>query len=241
MGGRNEHHNRNDSPQAQALKPRCADRAGKRTDQTIIGIRRLLAARQRTASRSLLERSFDPGHEGDFPAVIRRMGQQTDNGETRPPPALGGNMLLRILATDSSWVPTLARIILGIIFFAHGSQKVLGWFGGPGLRQTLRTLTEVIGLPTIIALAAVGAEFVGGAALILGLAARLSALVIAVNMLAAIFMVHGKYGLFMNWFGDRKGHGIEYHLLALAVAIVVIAQGAGAFSLDRLLSNLIGA
>jgi putative oxidoreductase len=150
-------------------------------------------------------------------------------------------MLLRILATDSSWVPTLARIILGIIFFAHGSQKTFGWFGGPGLRQTLRTLTEVMGLPTIIALAAVAAEFVGGAALILGLAARLSALVIALNMLAAIFMVHGKYGLFMNWFGDRKGHGIEYHLLALALSIVIIAQGAGALSLDGVLSNWIGA
>jgi len=150
-------------------------------------------------------------------------------------------MLLRILATDSSWVPTLARIILGIIFFAHGSQKVFGWFGGPGLRQTLRTLTGFVGLPTIIALAAVGAEFVGGAALILGLVARVSALVIAVNMLAAIFVVHGKYGLFMNWFGDRKGHGIEYHLLAIALAIVIIAKGAGAFSLDGLLSNWIGA
>ncbi len=150
-------------------------------------------------------------------------------------------MLLRILATDSSWVPTLARIILGIIFFAHGSQKVLGWFGGPGLRQTLRTFTEVMGLPKIIALAAVGAELVGGAALILGLAARISALAIAINMLAAIFMVHGKYGLFLNWFGDRKGHGIEYHLLALALTIVIIAQGAGAFSLDGLLSNWIGA
>jgi putative oxidoreductase len=150
-------------------------------------------------------------------------------------------MLLRILATDSSWVPTLARIILGIIFFAHGSQKTFGWFGGPGLRQTLRTLTEVMGLPTIIALAAVAAEFAGGAALILGFAARLSALVIAVNMLAAIFMVHGKYGLFMNWFGDRKGHGIEYHLLALALSMVIIAQGAGALSLDGVLSNWTGA
>jgi putative oxidoreductase len=169
------------------------------------------------------------------------MGQPTENGETMPPSALGDNMLLQILATDSSWVPTLARIILGIIFFAHGSQKVFGWFGGPGLRQTLRTLTEVVGLPTIMALAAVGAEFVGGAALILGLLARISALVIAVNMLAAIFIVHGRYGLFMNWFGDRKGHGIEYHLLAIALAIVIIAKGAGAFSLDGLLSNWIGA
>ena len=150
-------------------------------------------------------------------------------------------MLLKILATDSNWALTLARIVLGIIFFAHGSQKVFGWFGGPGLRQTLRTMTEHLGLPTIMALAAIGAEFVGGMALILGFLARISALGIAVNMLASILMVHGKYGLFMNWFGDRKGHGIEYHLLAMALAIVIIAQGAGAFSLDSLLSSWIGA
>jgi putative oxidoreductase len=150
-------------------------------------------------------------------------------------------MLMQILATDSNWVPTFARIILGIIFFAHGSQKVFGWFGGPGLKQTLRTLTEHVGLPTIIALAAVGAELVGGAALIVGFLVRISALGIAVNMLAAIIMVHGKFGLFMNWFGDRKGHGIEYHLLVIALAVVIIVQGAGAFSIDGLLSNWIGA
>ena len=71
-------------------------------------------------------------------------------------------MLMQILATDPNWVLTLARIILGIIFFAHGSQKVFGWFGGPGLRQTMRTLTQVIGLPAIVALTAVGTELVGG-------------------------------------------------------------------------------
>src|SRR5208282_223925 len=169
------------------------------------------------------------------------MGRPTENGKIVPPTALGDNMLLQILATDSSWVPTLARIILGVIFFAHGSQKVFGWFGGPGLRQTLRTMAEHVGLPSVLALAAVVAEFVGGAALIGGFLGRISALGIAVNMLAAIFMVHGKYGLFMNWFGDRKGHGIEYHLLAIALAIVIIAEGSGAFSLDRLLSNWVGA
>jgi putative oxidoreductase len=157
-----------------------------------------------------------------------------------PPLALGDSILLHILATDSDWVPTLARIVLGIIFFAHGTQKVFGWFGGPGLRKTLRHLAESLGLPRIMALAAVGAEFIGGVALILGLLGRISALSIVVTMLAAIFMVHGKYGLFMNWFGDRKGHGIEYHLLAIALAIVIIAQGAGAFSLDGLLSSWIG-
>jgi putative oxidoreductase len=164
-------------------------------------------------------------------------GQQTEKGETKPPSALGDNVLLKMLATNSNWVPTFARIILGVIFFAHGSQKVFGWFGGSGLKQTLRTLSEYAGLPAIVALAAIGAEFVGGSALILGFLARVDALGIAVNMLAAIFMVHGKYGLFMNWFGDRKGHGIEYHLLAIGLAIVIIAQGAGAFSLDGLLSN----
>jgi putative oxidoreductase len=149
-------------------------------------------------------------------------------------------MLMQILATDPSWVPTLARIILGIIFFAHGSQKVFGWFGGPGLKQTLRTLTQFVGLPSIVALLAVGAELVGGAALVLGFFGRISALGIAVNMLAAILMVHGRFGLFMNWFGDRKGHGIEYHLLAIALAIVIIAKGSGAFSLDLLLSTRMG-
>jgi putative oxidoreductase len=156
-----------------------------------------------------------------------------------PPSALGDNMLLHILATDSDWAPTLARIVLGIIFFAHGTRKVFGWFGGAGLRKTLHHLTESLGLPTIIAVAAVAAEFGGGVALILGFLARMSALSIVVAMLAAIFMVHGRYGLFMNWFGDRKGHGIEYHLLAIALAIVIIAQGAGAFSLDGLLSSWI--
>lgn len=150
-------------------------------------------------------------------------------------------MLFRILATDPNWAPTVARIILGVIFFAHGAQKVVGWFGGPGLKKTLSTLTQHVGLPTVVALAAIGAEFLGGGALILGFLARLSALGIAVNMLAAIFMVHGKFGLFMNWFGDRKGHGIEYHLLAIGLSIVIIAEGAGAFSVDGFLSKWIGA
>jgi putative oxidoreductase len=156
-----------------------------------------------------------------------------------PPSALGDNMLVHILATDSDWVPTLARIVLGIIFFAHGTRKVFGWFGGSGLQKTLHHLTASLGLPTIIAVAAVASEFGGGVALILGFLVRISALSIVAAMLAAIFMVHGRFGLFMNWFGDRKGHGIEYHLLAIALAIVIIAQGAGAFSLDGLLSSWI--
>ena len=72
-----------------------------------------------------------------------------------------------------------------------------------------------------------------------GLLGRVAALGIAVTMVAAILMVHGRYGLFLNWFGDRKGHGIEYHLLAIALAAVIMVRGAGAVSLDRLLFNSI--
>jgi len=64
MGGTNDHHTRSDFPQSEARKLRCADRAGKRTDQTIIGIRRPLAARQRTTPRSLFETSFAPATKG---------------------------------------------------------------------------------------------------------------------------------------------------------------------------------
>jgi putative oxidoreductase len=64
---------------------------------------------------------------------------------------------------------------------------------------------------------------------------RVAATGIAVVMLTAIVMVNGRYGLFLNWFGDRKGHGYEYHLLAIVLAVVIIVRGAGAMSLDRLL------
>jgi putative oxidoreductase len=145
----------------------------------------------------------------------------------------------------SQQIPTgflrFVRIILGIVFFAHGAQELFGWFEGPGLKQTIQAMTEHMNLPAILAFCAVGAEFLGGVGLILGLLSRMAAVGIAVIMIVAILMVHGQYGLFLNWFGDRKGHGYEYHLLAIALAIVVIVEGAGALSVDRLLYVWIGA
>ena len=89
--------------------------------------------------------------------------------------------------------------------------------------------------PIPVAFLAVATEFFGGAGLIVGLLSRLAALGIGVTMVAAILMVHGRYGLFLNWFGDRKGHGFEYHLLAIALAVVIIVRGSGALSLDHVL------
>ena len=149
-------------------------------------------------------------------------------------------MLVDIFTTDSDWILTISRIVLGVIFFAHGGQKLLGWFQGPGLKATVREMTDHVGLPPLLALTAVGVEFFGGIALILGLFGRIAALGIGVVMLFAIVIVHGRYGLFLNWFGERKGHGYEYHLLAIALAIVIIVRGSGALSLDRLVYLAIG-
>lgn len=144
-------------------------------------------------------------------------------------------MLWNLFSTDPDWTLTVIRVILGVVFFAHGAQKMLGWFGGPGLKETLRTMHEFLHLPVPVAFLAVTSEFLGGVGLIVGLLSRLAAIGVCVTMLSAIVMVHGRYGLFMNWLGDRKGHGIEYHLLAIALAIAIVVRGAGAASLDRLL------
>jgi len=149
-------------------------------------------------------------------------------------------VLANLFYTNPDWIETLIRITLGVVFFAHGAQKLLGWFGGSGLKETMRTMHQFLGLPIPMAFLAIATEFFGGAGLMVGLLSRVAALGIGVTMVVAILMVHGRYGLFLNWFGDRKGHGIEYHLLAIALAAVIIVRGAGAASLDRLLYSSIG-
>jgi putative oxidoreductase len=146
-------------------------------------------------------------------------------------------MLSDLFSTDPDWTQTIVRLILGVVFFAHGAQKLLGWFGGPGLKSTIGVLHEHLGLPVPLAFLTVAAEFLGGMGLIVGLLSRIAAAGIAFIMFAAIFMVHGRHGLFINWFGDREGHGYEYHLLAIALAAVIVGRGSGAASLDRLFFN----
>jgi putative oxidoreductase len=148
------------------------------------------------------------------------------------------NVLKKLIATPNDPLLTILRLTLGIIFVAHGAQLTLGLFGGHGFSATMEQFTNVMNIPAPLAFAAIMAEFVGGIALILGLAARLAALSITVNMLVAIVMVHAQNGLFMNWFGTQKGEGFEYHLLAIAVALPIIFRGSGALSVDRLLMNL---
>jgi putative oxidoreductase len=146
-------------------------------------------------------------------------------------------MIESVTGTHAGWAVMIARIVLGIIFFAHGAQKMLGWYGGPGLGRSMRTFSEHLHLPSTLAFLVIAGEFFGGMGLIVGLFSRIAALVIAVTMVGAIATVHFRFGLFLNWFGNQEGHGIEYHLLAIALALVVVVNGAGAFSLDRLVHD----
>ena len=146
-------------------------------------------------------------------------------------------MLKRLILTEQDYALTISRLILGIIFFAHGSQLMLGWFGGHGLSGSIQFFTQQLGVPAVFALLAICAQFFGGLLLILGLAGRVAALGIIGNMVVAVALVHWQFGLFMNWFGAQKGEGFEYHLLAIALGLVVVLRGSGALSLDRLLDR----
>jgi putative oxidoreductase len=143
----------------------------------------------------------------------------------------------KLLATPDDGVLTFMRLVLGVVFFAHGAQKMLGWFGGYGFSGTMGFFTSSLHVPAPFAALAIAAEFFGSIGLILGLLTRVAALAIAVNMLVAIYMVHIQNGFFANWAGNQKGEGIEYHLLALALLIALMIRGGGAFSADRALSG----
>lgn len=146
-------------------------------------------------------------------------------------------MFRKLMNTSDDPVMTILRLTLGIIFFAHGAQKVLGWFGGYGFTGTIGFFTHQMGIPAPLAFLAICAEFLGSIGLVLGLLGRVAAFGIACNMVAAIVMIHRHFGLFANWAGTQKGEGFEYHLLAIAIALAIMIKGSGAFSVDRAVSK----
>jgi putative oxidoreductase len=146
-------------------------------------------------------------------------------------------MFRKLLATSDDWTLTLLRLVLGVVFFFHGAQKALGWFGGYGFSGTMGFFTGMLHIPAPFAFMAICAEFLGGIGLIVGALGRIAAFGIATNMLVAIVLVHSHFGLFMNWSGQQKGEGFEYHLLAIAIALVLMARGSGCFSVDRALAG----
>lgn len=115
---------------------------------------------------------------------------------------------------------TINRLMLGIIFTAHGSQKVLGWFGGPGL-SNFATWLASLGVPAWLGYLAAFAEFFGGVLLLLGIAAQLGAVMVIPVMIGAIAIVHWSHGFF------SQNGGYEYPLALSVFLLAVIIGGPG--------------
>jgi putative oxidoreductase len=130
--------------------------------------------------------------------------------------------------------PLVIRWALGAIFFAHGAQKMLGWWGGAGFSGTLEAFTKQ-GMPLPMAILVIAAEFFGSLGVFFGCLTRLAAFGIAAVMTGAIFLVHLQHGFFMNWLNvPGKGQGIETCLGYLAMAVSLMLTGAGPLSIDSL-------
>ena len=142
----------------------------------------------------------------------------------------------QILRTSSDPALVVARVALGAMLFAHGAQKVLGAFGGRGFSATQQFFAG-LGSPPALGVAAMALEFAGGLMLILGLLARLVGIGTAIHMAVAAYLVARPFGFFMNWANNQRGEGYEFHLIAIALALVIASQGAGPMSVDRLLGG----
>lgn len=145
---------------------------------------------------------------------------------------MNNQTIKRILSTDNSLTSLALRIPAGVIFVAHGAQKLFGSFGGYGLEGTGQWMAS-IGLEPgyLMALGAGSAEFFGGLALLIGLLTRPAALMLAITMLVAIVAVHLPNGLFMS------NNGYEFGLALLGMSIALMFNGGGKLSLDRILSK----
>lgn len=145
-------------------------------------------------------------------------------------------MVKRLIGTTDDYGATVTRVVLGLVMFPHGAQKALGWFGGYGFGPTLDAFTSQMGIPLVFALLAIAAEFLGALGLIVGLLGRVAAFGV-LSVMAVAATLHLQNGFFMNWTGTQAGEGYEFHLLAGAMALVVVIKGSGALSLDRWLSR----
>ena len=145
-------------------------------------------------------------------------------------------MFHKLIETSNDWTLAILRLAAGIMIFPHGLQKTFGWFGGAGFSAQMAGF-ERGHIPAVFAFLAIMTEFLGGLGLLLGVLTRIAAFGLAVDMVVAVYIVHWRNGLFMNWSGQQKGEGFEFHILVIAMAIVLMARGGGAASVDRALAK----
>lgn len=142
-----------------------------------------------------------------------------------------------LFQTDAAWSGLILRVILGVVLFPHGAQKLLGWYGGFGFAGTIGYFTEQAHLPWIIAFLIIVGESFGSLGLIAGFLTRFTALSVGIIMLGAISLVHWPIGFFMNWAGKQAGEGFEYHLLVLGICAALLLIGGGKWSVDGVIAK----
>jgi putative oxidoreductase len=143
----------------------------------------------------------------------------------------------KLLRTSDSTALFVLRIILAVIVFPHGAQKLLGWFGGYGFKGTMGFLTGMMHLPYFIGLLVICIEFFGSLLLIFGALTRVAALGIIGLFAGIVYTSHIQNGFFMNWSGKNAGEGYEFHLLVMGTALALLIGGAGRWSVDRAISK----
>jgi len=147
-------------------------------------------------------------------------------------------MLAYLLHTESNPSITLLRIMLGLVLFPHGAQKLFGWFGGYGFSGTMGFFTGTVGLPWIVGLSVILVEVLGSIFLLTGFVTRGAALAVFGLFVGIILVSHLKNGFWMNWYGQHPAgqEGFEYHLLVLGMAGSLLLSGGGKYSVDAMLS-----
>jgi putative oxidoreductase len=144
-------------------------------------------------------------------------------------------MIRGLLQTDTDYVYFILRIAAGIIIFPYGMQKLFGWFDGPGIRGTIEKL-RMQKIPVFIAWLIIIGQSAGSIALIAGFLARIAAGGLFIIFTGAL-IVHLPDGWTLNWFGKKKGEGVEYFVLLLAILFTIIVKGSGPMSIDNWLSK----
>jgi len=147
------------------------------------------------------------------------------------------NLFKKLVTTHPNLGFSIARLTLGLVIFPHGAQKLLGIFGGYGYSGTMESLTTQMGLPSFVAFSVIMIEFFGSISLLLGLFSRFWALSLIGMFSGIILTTQLEHGFFMNWFGNQGGEGFEYSLLVIGLALTILVNGSGKWSIDSIISK----
>lgn len=142
-------------------------------------------------------------------------------------------MFKKIFYTKDDISPAILRIVLGVVIFAHGAQKLFGIWGGHGPKWTVEAWSQWWNIPAVLTYTVIIIESIGAILLILGFCTRIWAALIGIVMFGAVYLVHIGWGFYMNWYMQpQTGEGFEYHLLVMSMVVALIISGGGKVSLD---------